>query len=98
MVKLAFINITYVCFIEDYHCILGEYIPYRKCGFKTLEDLVRSLPNVRLSVVGSEIFIDAKPDEKTAHIVNLVRNQKPVKKKSVSLIIMKLCTYLLNIK
>lgn len=96
--KLAFIDIICVYYTEDYHCILGEYIPYRKCGFKTLEDLVRSLPNVRLSVVGSEIFIDAKPDEKTAHIVDLVRNQKPAKKKSVSLIVMKLCTYLLNIK
>lgn len=66
----------------DYDSILGTKIPYQALGYSSLESLLRAVPNVRITQIGRDIFIDDKPDENTKHIANFVRDQKCSKKKS----------------
>lgn len=67
----------------DYFSIMGMQIPYKHFGFKSLELLLRSIPeHVRLNTVGGTVFVDVKLDEKTKHITELVRGQKSAKKKA----------------
>ncbi|XP_065221872.1 tudor domain-containing protein 7B-like isoform X2 [Planococcus citri] len=67
--------------LRDYKEVLGEPLPFRPLGYNSAEALLRAVPNLRISNLRGEVFIDVKPDEKTAHIASLVREQRNSKKK-----------------
>lgn len=65
-------------FSGDYKMLLGQEIPYARLGFKTLEELICSSPLLITSRgPKGEFYVDAKPNEKSAHISDLVNQQKP---------------------
>lgn len=70
-----------LCSPGDYHSILGTKIPFHALGFRSLESLLRAVPDLKITQIGRDVFIDVKLDEKTMHITNLVRGQKCNKKK-----------------
>jgi len=56
-------------------------IPFRQMGFKTLIELLRSMPDVAdINFTRSPIVIFGVPDKTTMHIDDMVRNQKRKKK------------------
>lgn len=62
---------------------MGDSIPFRSLGYSSLEQLIRTVPDLKITSIGNELYIDVKPDEKTMHITKLVRGQKSSKKKVV---------------
>ncbi|XKL62677.1 hypothetical protein PGB90_002510 [Kerria lacca] len=69
---------------RDYKSVLGDSIPFRSLGYSSLEQLIRTVPDLKITSIGNELYIDVKPDEKTMHITKLVRGQKSSKKKKGS--------------
>ncbi|KAK7489405.1 hypothetical protein BaRGS_00019349 [Batillaria attramentaria] len=72
-------------FMGDYRGITGENIPYKNFGYKSLEDFIRSIPDVVYARTGrgGELTYFAVADEATAHIQKLVSKQKSKKTKPV---------------
>nr|CAH7723419.1 unnamed protein product [Callosobruchus chinensis] len=66
---------------KDYKILIGERIPYQKLGFKRLEDFIDTVPTVVLSEQNGELFVDAKKNQKSSHISEMVCKQKTEKKK-----------------
>lgn len=68
---------------REYRMVNGTRIPYRQLGFNTLEEFLRSMPNVvRLSrdAVG-DWTVHVVVTESTAHVVQMVKGQKSAKSK-----------------
>ncbi|XP_043469098.1 tudor domain-containing protein 7B [Leptopilina heterotoma] len=65
---------------KDYMDVVGERIPYRRLNYASLEDFVNDIPGLKKSNRGGELFIEAIPTAKTAHIHALVQGQKNSKK------------------
>lgn len=65
---------------KDYLDVVGERIPYRRLNYASIEDFVNDIPGLRKSNRGGELFIEAIPTAKTAHIHALVQGQKNSKK------------------
>lgn len=61
--------------------MIGEKIPYARLGVRNLEELIRSDPSFIINSIKGELFVDAQVSEKSAHISNLVYNQKQNKSK-----------------
>lgn len=85
-IRAALISTKEACDIRklrtDYRMIVGEDIPYRKFGFNTVEDLLKTIPSVRLSYLpNGEAIVSAVTTQEVAHIVNFVAVQKNPKKK-----------------
>lgn len=61
---------------------MGMDIPFKKLGYNTIEEFIKSIPSLSVST-GSrgELLIDAKANEKSAHVAELVNRQKDSKKK-----------------
>ncbi|XP_044729584.1 tudor domain-containing protein 7-like [Chrysoperla carnea] len=61
----------------DYNMLLGEEIPFKKLGYKTLLDFVTKENAFKIvkSPTG-EVMVDATPDAKSAHIVDMITKQK----------------------
>lgn len=60
-------------FVKDWQLLLGYPVPFRKMGFPTLEDFLRSIPDVvELSWRGGELMLQAIATESTAHIARMV--------------------------
>ena len=67
----------------DYKMLAGSEIPYRKLGYPTLEQFLKSVPGVSLSLgEGGEAILKAIPSKSTAHLAAMVSRQKSVSKKS----------------
>ncbi|XP_018321654.1 tudor domain-containing protein 7 isoform X2 [Agrilus planipennis] len=66
----------------DYHSITGENIPYNKLGFRSVEEFLSSVPSIFITQSANGITVEAKEDEKTLHIANLIEKQKNSKKKT----------------
>lgn len=66
---------------SDYMMLVGDRIPYKNLGFQTLEDLIKSSPDLDLKKQGNVIYAVAKQSEKSAHITKLISNQKSPKKR-----------------
>lgn len=61
----------------DYKMLLGQDIPYAMLGYKSMEEFLSSSPTLITSRgPKGEFFVDAKPNEKSAHISDLVNQQK----------------------
>ncbi|KAK3507703.1 hypothetical protein QTP70_034715 [Hemibagrus guttatus] len=68
----------------DYRALTGDSIPLAQLGFRSLENFLRSIPDVvhlRRSYIG-EVMCFAAVCKETAHIAQLVSRQKNVKKNS----------------
>ena len=63
--------------------LAGSEIPYQKLGYQTLEQFLKSVPDVSLSLgQGGEAILKAIPTKNTAHLAALVSKQKSVSKKT----------------
>lgn len=62
---------------KDWEMIMFTQCPYRELGFKSVVEFVESLPDVAAATrEGSYIVYTAVPDKSTAHIKELVDNQR----------------------
>ncbi|VVC87494.1 unnamed protein product, partial [Leptidea sinapis] len=70
---------------RDYRELEGEWIPYRKLGFTSLEKLFHEVPGFDIREVNGEWYVDAIPSQETKHIAMMVACQKPNKKSGAKL-------------
>jgi hypothetical protein len=62
--------------------LVGSSIPYQKLGYPTLEQFLKSIPDVTISRGhGGEMILNAIPNKSTEHLATLVSKQKSTKKK-----------------
>lgn len=67
---------------RDYQSIVGEPIPYKKFGFSTLAEFIKSIPDVvKIESRGQDFILHAVADESTSHIKALVSKQRSKKVK-----------------
>lgn len=72
---------------REYSSITFEPIPYKKCGFKALEDFIRSIPKVARIEKDrdGETVVKGVPSEADQHVAKLIAKQKkPKLRKSAS--------------
>lgn len=62
--------------------LMGCDIPYRKFGHQNLEAFLQSIPTLITRKTDSGFYVDAKPNEKTSHIIAMVNKQRVSKKKT----------------
>lgn len=67
--------------VKEYKETTGEYIPFRKFGFDSMEAFLRSTNQFILTSCNGDFVLMAKPTEKSAHIAKLVHGQNNTKKK-----------------
>ncbi|XP_014255922.1 tudor domain-containing protein 7A-like [Cimex lectularius] len=67
---------------SDYQQLLGENIPYKQLGFKSLESFLESLPDISIRHKNGEMFVEAVASANSQHITKLVERQKKSSKKS----------------
>ena len=71
-------------FPRDYRQMNGKEVPYREVGHGTLEEFIRSIPDVVRVGMGPTGLVTFYPvaTKETQHIVNLIKRQKkpPVRK------------------
>lgn len=63
----------------------GEWIPFKKLGYPTLEKLFLDVPGFKISQINGEWYVDAIASQETQHIASMVARQKPSKKTNVKL-------------
>lgn len=67
----------------DYKMLVGSEIPYQKLGYQTLEQFLKSVPDVSLSLgQGEEAILNAMPNRKTAHLAAMISEQKSPSKRT----------------
>ncbi|ERL90611.1 hypothetical protein D910_07958 [Dendroctonus ponderosae] len=66
---------------SDYMMLVGDPIPFKNLGFQSLEGLIKSFPDLDLKKQGNVTYAVAKQSEKSAHISELISNQKSPKKR-----------------
>lgn len=70
---------------EDYKSVLGCEIPYKKLGFNSLDDYLKSIPDTaKSSLINGMMVVQAVPNKESAHILKLVQGQKKSKGKPKS--------------
>jgi hypothetical protein len=63
--------------------LAGSEIPYQKLGYQTLEQFLKSIPDVSLSLGrGEEAILNVIPSKNTAHLAAMVSKQKSASKKT----------------
>jgi hypothetical protein len=63
--------------------LAGSEIPFQKLGYQTLEQFLKSVPDVSLSLgQGGEAILKAVPSKNTAHLASMVSKQKSAIKKT----------------
>jgi len=61
----------------DFKMLAGSEIPYQKLGYQTLEQFLKSVPDVSLSLgKGGEAILSSMTNENTSHLAELVSKQK----------------------
>ena len=73
-------------FAKDYRQMNGKEVPYREIGCRTLDEFIRSIPDVVRVGMGPTGLVTFYPvaTKETQHIVNLIKRQKkPSIKKAV---------------
>lgn len=64
-------------FPGDYKSLVGQPIPFQKCGFSTLEMFLRSEPGIRIfQDRAGNLLVEAVVTESSAHISSLINRQK----------------------
>lgn len=64
----------------DYRELQGEWIPFKKLGYSSLDKLFLDVPGFKVSQNGGEWYVDAIASQETQHIATMVARQKPSKK------------------
>lgn len=67
--------------LGDYRELEGEYIPYSKLGFRSLEDLFEKVPGFRLIKQNNKFFVDASAPREVEHITEMIAKQKSAPRK-----------------
>ena len=63
--------------------LAGDDIPYQKMGYQTLEQFLKSVPDVSLLLgEGGEVILKAIPNKNTAHVASMVSKQKSSSKRT----------------
>ncbi|XP_068626612.1 tudor domain-containing protein 7A [Battus philenor] len=70
---------------RDYRELQGEWIPFKKLGYPSLEKLFQDVPGFKITQVNGEWYVDAIASQETQHIATMVARQKPSKKTNVKL-------------
>ncbi|CAK1539974.1 unnamed protein product [Leptosia nina] len=65
---------------RDYKELQGEWIPYKKIGYPTLEKLFQEVPGFKIKEINGEWYVDAIASQETQHIASMVARQKSNKK------------------
>ncbi|XP_012549270.1 tudor domain-containing protein 7 isoform X1 [Bombyx mori] len=65
---------------RDYKELQGEWIPFKKLGYPSLEKLFLDVSGFKVSQVNGEWYVDAIASQETQHIAAMVARQKPSKK------------------
>ncbi|XP_050308699.1 tudor domain-containing protein 7B isoform X2 [Anthonomus grandis grandis] len=66
---------------RDFKTLGGEWIPFERMGYGSLEELFQQHPDFSLVRKGNESYVIAKSSSKSAHMVEMVAKQKSEKKK-----------------
>lgn len=62
--------------------LMGYEIPYQKLGYQSLDEFVINAPTLLVTKgQNGQLLVDAKPNEKSCHIANMVAKQRSSKKK-----------------
>lgn len=62
--------------------LMGYEIPFKKLGHRSLDEFVQNAPSLLVTKSqNGQLLVDAKPNEKSSHIANMVARQKSSKKK-----------------
>ncbi|GLG96358.1 Tudor domain-containing protein 7 [Gryllus bimaculatus] len=69
------------CLDRDFKVLIGHSIPFRKLGFDSLEQFLRSIPDVSISKKNGETIVAVLPSKNTEHLASLVARQKSAPKK-----------------
>ncbi|XP_013176763.1 PREDICTED: tudor domain-containing protein 7 [Papilio xuthus] len=70
---------------RDYRELQGEWIPFKKLGYPTLEKLFQDVPGFKISQINGEWYVDAIASQETQHIASMVARQKSTKKTNMKL-------------
>jgi hypothetical protein len=71
----------------DFQNLAGCFIPYKQFGCPTLEFFLQNIPNIEIIKNSSgDFMVQARPNEKTAHLLKLVQMQKSSNKTNVSIL------------
>ncbi|XP_028156043.1 tudor domain-containing protein 7A isoform X1 [Ostrinia furnacalis] len=70
---------------RDYRELQGEWIPFKKLGYPSLEKLFLDVPGFKVTQINGEWYVDAIASQETQHIAAMVARQKPSKKTNIKL-------------
>ncbi|XP_047985623.1 tudor domain-containing protein 7 [Leguminivora glycinivorella] len=65
---------------RDYRELQGEWIPFKKLGYPTLDRLFVDVPGFKVTQINGEWYVDAIASQETQHIAEMVSRQKSSKK------------------
>ncbi|CAD6216434.1 GSCOCG00004592001-RA-CDS [Cotesia congregata] len=63
--------------VRDYKELNGEHIPYRKYGFSTLVDFLKTIPELEVYSRGVAHYINFKGKESFKHVTDLIARTRP---------------------
>ncbi|XP_015587926.1 tudor domain-containing protein 7 [Cephus cinctus] len=66
---------------KDYENLNGYKIPYRKLGYSTLEEFLRTVPGLKAVNKGGDLIIEAQPTKDSVHITDMIARQRTTSKK-----------------
>ncbi|CAG9796634.1 unnamed protein product [Diatraea saccharalis] len=70
---------------RDYRELQGEWIPFKKLGYSTLDKLFLDVPGFKVTQSNGEWYVDAIASQETQHIASMVARQKSSKKTNLKL-------------
>ncbi|XP_059050429.1 tudor domain-containing protein 7 [Achroia grisella] len=70
---------------RDYRELQGDWIPYKKLGYLTLDKLFIDIPGFKVSQINGEWYVDAIANQESQHIASMVSRQKSSKKANIKL-------------
>ncbi|XP_049692223.2 tudor domain-containing protein 7 isoform X1 [Helicoverpa armigera] len=65
---------------RDYRELQGEWIPFKKLGYPSLDKLFIDVPGFKVTQINGEWYVDAIASQETQHIATMVARQKSSKK------------------
>lgn len=65
---------------RDYRELQGDWIPYKKLGYPTLDKLFLDIPGFKVTQINGEWYVDAIASQESQHIASMVSRQKSSKK------------------
>lgn len=71
-----------LCFYKtgDFKELQGEWIPFKRLGYPSLEKLFQDVPGFKVKEINGEWYVDAIASQETQHIATMVAKQKSSKK------------------